>query len=128
MNAPPLLGKKAWLIILSLKARDSQCDSVNPASEKFSTAPSVGKVMLTAFWDVNDAVHLEFMLTGATINSEHYAGTLQKLRACSLFKDFIVMCNRFPSNMTLRGLGFTVLTTHYTSQTWLHLTSTSSQN
>jgi hypothetical protein len=53
-------------------------------SQKFVTtkevkgAPSSGKVMLTAFWDVNGEVHSEFMPVDATINSERYVRTLKK--------------------------------------------------
>jgi hypothetical protein len=32
--------------------------------------------MLIAFWDINVVLHSEFMPTGATINSERYAGSL----------------------------------------------------
>jgi hypothetical protein len=55
----------------------------SPAPKKFKTAPSSGKDMLTAFYDTNGAVHSEFMPTGATINSERCAGTLQTFRTSS---------------------------------------------
>jgi hypothetical protein len=53
----------------------------SPAPKKFKIIPSAGKVMLTAFWDVNGVVHSEFMPTGITINSEHYVEMLQKFKA-----------------------------------------------
>jgi hypothetical protein len=47
-----------------------------PAPEKFRTAPSAGKVMLTAVWTL--MVHCAFRITtGATINFERNVGTLQ---------------------------------------------------
>jgi hypothetical protein len=48
-----------------------------PAPNKFKTVPSAAKVMITAFWDVSNVVHLEFMPSGTTINSEHYVGMLK---------------------------------------------------
>jgi hypothetical protein len=51
----------------------------SPTPNKLKIAPSAGKVMLTAFRDVNGVVHSEFMPTGTTINSEHYFGTQQIL-------------------------------------------------
>jgi hypothetical protein len=47
----------------------------SPAPKKFKAAPSGGKVMLIAFWDVNGAVHSEFMPTGTT-----NVGAMQKLK------------------------------------------------
>jgi hypothetical protein len=53
----------------------------SPAPETFKTAPSAGKIMLTAFWDVNGVVCSEFLPIDGTINSDRYVGTLQKLKA-----------------------------------------------
>jgi hypothetical protein len=50
--------------------------SGQPAPTKFKTAHTVDEVMLTAFWEVHGALYSEFVLTGATIKSERYAGTL----------------------------------------------------
>jgi hypothetical protein len=55
------------------------CHKGSPAPKKFKTAPSAGKVMLAAVWDVNGVMNLEFMST-STINSAHYIGMLQKLK------------------------------------------------
>jgi hypothetical protein len=49
-----------------------------PALKKSKTAPSAGKIMLSAFWDVNHVVHSGL---GTTMNSEYYFGTMQKLKA-----------------------------------------------
>ena len=49
--------------------------------KKFCTAPSVHKVMLTAFWDSRGPLLLYFMPRGATINAERYCSTLSLLRA-----------------------------------------------
>jgi histone-lysine N-methyltransferase SETMAR len=55
----------------------------SPAPNQFKTAPSPGKVTVSAFWGVFGVMHSEFILTGATINSERYIGTLQKMKARS---------------------------------------------
>jgi hypothetical protein len=51
----------------------------SPATKKFETTPTAGKDRLTAFLDVNDVVHSEFMSTGTIINSKHCAGMPQEL-------------------------------------------------
>lgn len=38
------------------------------------------KVMATVFWDRKGLIHVDFMARGATINSESYCETLQRLR------------------------------------------------
>jgi hypothetical protein len=42
--------------------------------KKFKASPSSRKVMLTAFWDANGVVHLEFIRSGPTINCVRYVG------------------------------------------------------
>ena len=49
--------------------------------KKFRTAPSVHKVMLTAFWDYLGPHMLDFMPRGSTINADRYCSTLALLRA-----------------------------------------------
>ena len=55
--------------------------SKSPVRKKFRTAPSVHKVMLTAFWDCRRPVVLDFMPRGFTINADRYCSTLSLLRA-----------------------------------------------
>ena len=42
----------------------------SPARKKFRTAPSIHKVMLTAFWDCHGPLVLDLMPRGATINAD----------------------------------------------------------
>lgn len=53
-----------------------------PATKKFWTQPSDGKVTATVFWDSEGLPHVNFMPKGATINSERYKETLKKLQSC----------------------------------------------
>jgi histone-lysine N-methyltransferase SETMAR len=46
--------------------------------KKFETQASAGKVMLTAFFDVNGVILADFMERGTTINSERYIESLNK--------------------------------------------------
>jgi histone-lysine N-methyltransferase SETMAR len=51
----------------------------SPQPKKFKTQASAGKVMLTAFWDVNGVIIADFMERGTTINSERYIEFLNML-------------------------------------------------
>ena len=53
----------------------------SPVRKKFRTAPSVHKVMLTAFSDCRGPLVLDFMPRGATINADRYCSTLSLLGA-----------------------------------------------
>jgi hypothetical protein len=46
--------------------------------EKFKSAPSAGKVMLTLFWDVNGLVLEHYQESGETFNSVRYRTMLEK--------------------------------------------------
>jgi hypothetical protein len=50
-----------------------------PRKKKFKTAPSAGKVMVTVFWDCDGVILVDVVPRGATINSEVYINTLNKL-------------------------------------------------
>ena len=52
----------------------------SPQQKKFKSFPSAGKVLLTAFWDCEGIVHLEFLERGNTVTSARYVATLTKLR------------------------------------------------
>jgi hypothetical protein len=52
-----------------------------PRKKKFKTAPSAGKVMVV-FWDCDGVILVDVMPRGATINSEAYISTLNKLKKC----------------------------------------------
>jgi histone-lysine N-methyltransferase SETMAR len=52
----------------------------SPRKKKFKTAPSAGKVMVTVFWDCDGVILVAVMPRGATINSEAYINTLNKLK------------------------------------------------
>ncbi|XP_076042248.1 uncharacterized protein LOC143026129 [Oratosquilla oratoria] len=54
--------------------------SHSPAKEKFKTQTSAGKVMSTIFWDRKGVIHLDFLEPGATVNSDRYVETLNKLK------------------------------------------------
>jgi len=47
-----------------------------PADKKFKTQVSVGKVMLTIFWDVNGPILVHFQEKGKTVTSARYSDML----------------------------------------------------
>ena len=53
---------------------------LSPPRKKFKTSPSAGKVMITAFWDIDGVILVDVMTRGETINSEAYIKTLTKLK------------------------------------------------
>ena len=53
----------------------------SPRLKKFKSQQSVGKVMVTVFWDSVGVILVDFMSKGATINSDVYIDTLKKLKA-----------------------------------------------
>jgi hypothetical protein len=52
----------------------------SPRKKKFKTAPSAGKVVVTVFWDCGGVILVDVMPRSATINSEAYINTLNKLK------------------------------------------------
>ena len=48
----------------------------SPASKKFKTQASAGKVMLTIFWDVNGPILVHFQEKGQTVTSARYSDML----------------------------------------------------
>jgi len=52
----------------------------SPPPKKFKTVPSSGKVMASVFWDAEGVIMIDYLKKGHTINGEHYANQLRKLR------------------------------------------------
>ena len=52
----------------------------SPQPKKFKTQASVGKIMLTVFWNSERIVLTEFLEKQTTINSQHYIETLTALK------------------------------------------------
>jgi hypothetical protein len=48
--------------------------------KKFKTTPSAGKLMITVFCEIDGVILVDVMVRGATINSDAYIKTLQKLK------------------------------------------------
>jgi histone-lysine N-methyltransferase SETMAR len=48
---------------------------VSPAKKKFKTQALARKLMATVFWDADGFIHLGFLESGTTINSERYIRT-----------------------------------------------------
>ena len=44
----------------------------SPLEKKFKTHPSVGKEMCTAFWDMKEAIPLDFLEPSQTIDFDRY--------------------------------------------------------
>ncbi len=44
---------------------------------KAKTAPSIGKVMITVFWDCDGIILIDYLPQGRTINAEYYSDTLK---------------------------------------------------
>jgi hypothetical protein len=79
-----VIGDQSWMhhFELKMKTVNGMPSQRFAGKKKFKTAPSAGKVKLTAFWEVDGPVHSDFMPTGATFNSDRYVGMLQRLKAC----------------------------------------------
>ena len=77
-------GDKRWVLHYAPELKQQSMVWKHPQSpvrKKFRTAPSVHKVMLTAFWDCRGPLMLDFMPRDATINANRYCSTLSLLRA-----------------------------------------------
>jgi hypothetical protein len=46
-------------------------------AKKFKSQPSVGKITVTLFWDVEGAILVHFTPKGKTINSQNYCDVLR---------------------------------------------------
>lgn len=76
-------GDECWVHHFSPETKRSSHEWKHPHSpppKKCRKVPSVGKVMLTIFFDNKGVVHTEFMPKGSTINSVSYCETLKRLR------------------------------------------------
>ena len=79
-----ITGDETWVLHYTPESKQQSMVWKYPQSpmrKKFRTAPSVHKVMLTAFWDCRGPLVLDFMPRGATINADRYCSTLSLLRA-----------------------------------------------
>lgn len=77
-------GDETWVLHYTPESKQESMvwkHPQSPVKKKFRTAPSVHKVMLTAFWDCRGPLVLDFMPRGATINADRYCSTLSLLRA-----------------------------------------------
>ena len=77
-------GDETWVLHYTPNSKQQSMVWKHPQSpvrKKFRTAPSVHKVMLTAFWDCRGPLVLDFMPQSATINADRYCSTLSLLRA-----------------------------------------------
>lgn len=76
-------GDESWIHHYDPESKRASMEFRHPSSpgvRKPKTQASAGKVMLTAFWDAEGVVHIEFLQKGSTINSDSYCDTLQKLK------------------------------------------------
>ena len=65
------------------KDSDEEAETVTLTDQpkKFKTANSVGKIMATVFWDIQEVILVDFLPRGETINSDSYIDTPKRLRA-----------------------------------------------
>jgi hypothetical protein len=78
-----ITGDKTWVHYYNPEEKRQSMEywhKESPQLKKFKTQASAGKVMLTAFWDVNGAFLANFMERGTTINSERYIESLNRLK------------------------------------------------
>jgi histone-lysine N-methyltransferase SETMAR len=76
-------GDETWVHHLEPEIKRQSMEWHHPPSsrkKKFKTAPSAGKVMITVFWDCDGLILVGVMPRSATINSEAYISTLNKLK------------------------------------------------
>jgi uncharacterized membrane protein len=74
---------KPGSIITTHRQKGSQLNGIIScchARKKFKVQNSAGKVMATVFWDSEGILLVQFLKTGATINSERYVQMLKKLK------------------------------------------------
>jgi [histone H3]-lysine36 N-dimethyltransferase SETMAR len=76
-------GDETWLHHFDPETKRQSLEwhhTTSPRTKKFKVVASAGKVMATVFWDMHGVILVDIMPTGATINSESYVRTLQKLQ------------------------------------------------
>jgi histone-lysine N-methyltransferase SETMAR len=76
-------GDETWLHHFDPETKRQSMEwhhTTSPRKKKFKVVASAGKVMATVFWDMHGVILVDIMPTGATINSESYVRTLQKLQ------------------------------------------------
>jgi hypothetical protein len=74
----------------------------SPAPKKFKTKASVGRTILTVFWNYEGLALTDFLVKGATVKSERYIETLQCLKSSSGIRGRKVMISCF--NIAISGL------------------------
>ena len=60
--------------------------SDSPPPRKFKVSKSVGKIMVSVFWDASGILLVDFLEKGRSINGEYYASLLGELRAAIVQK------------------------------------------
>ena len=110
----------------------------SPASKKFKTQASAGKVMLTIFWDDNGPILVQFQEKGQTVTSARYSDVLVNemkpaIRSKGrghLSKRVLLLHENTRLHTaahtvdTLCALKFGVLNIHHTVRSWRHRTFT----
>jgi hypothetical protein len=77
-------GDNTWVLHFTPESKQQSMVWKHPGSpvtKKFRRTPSIGKLMVTVFWDRRGPLLLDFMPRGVTINAYIYCGTLARLRA-----------------------------------------------
>ena len=77
-------GDETWVLHYTPESKQQSMVWKHPQSpvrKKFRPAPSVHKVILTAFSDCRGPLVMDFMPRGTTINADKYCSTLSLLRA-----------------------------------------------
>ena len=76
-------GDETWISYTNVESKQKSmqwCHSSSPKTKKFKQAPSIRKMMATAFWDQKGVLFVAFLKRGVTINADAYRKTLKKLR------------------------------------------------
>jgi histone-lysine N-methyltransferase SETMAR len=77
-------GDETWILNFTPESKQQSMVWKHPglpSKKKFRRTPSVGKLMVTVFWDRRGPLLLHFMLRDATIDACSYCGTIARLRA-----------------------------------------------
>lgn len=78
-----ITGDETWVHYYDPETKQQSMQwkhSDSPPPKKAKAQKSAGKVMLTAFWDINGPILLKFKEKNTTINGAQYAETLKELR------------------------------------------------
>ncbi|GFN91329.1 histone-lysine N-methyltransferase SETMAR [Plakobranchus ocellatus] len=78
-----LTGDKSWVHQYDLECKAHWMEyrhKSSPSPRKFKVVASARKVLITAFWDMEGVVHMEFLDQGLIVNSERFILTLRALK------------------------------------------------